>query len=206
MSNNPFFGTTATLEDDPAPVHDRKEVVDPVMGREEVVYGPLAPVLGVTAPAEPVLQPTVVESRPKVWVVGLHGGAGATSIANLIDGAEELPASWPIVLDEELVAPVILVARTHYSGLEAAQNATQEWASGAVPSTLLGLVLVADAPRPSRTLKTSIRDTLHRAPHGWHLPWQESWRDLPVTDRPLSGAASRTLRNIARCLDSQTSQ
>lgn len=203
MSMNPFFGPTGTLEDEP--VHDRREVVDPIMGREEVVYGPLAPVLSVASPAEPVLQRTVVESHPRVWVVGLHGGAGATSITNLIPGAEELPA-WPIVLDEELMTPVILVARTHYSGLVAAQNATQEWASGDVPSTLLGLVLVADAPRPGHTLKTSIRDTLHRAPHGWHLPWQESWRDLPVTDRPLSGAASRTLRNIARCLDFQTSQ
>lgn len=202
MSSNPFFGPTM-LEDEPRRERAGGGTADPILGDEEVVYGPLAPVPGVNSPEEPVLQRQLVTSRPKVWIVGLHGGAGASSLAHLLPGADELPFKWPIVLDDDLMAPVILVARTHLSGLTAAQNATQEWASGTVPSTLLGLVLVADAPRPERSLKRDIHNTLQRAPHGWHLQWQESWRVLPVDKRPLQVGASRTLRNISRCIDSQ---
>ncbi|WP_062436419.1 hypothetical protein [Herbidospora daliensis] len=74
---------------------------------------------------------------------------------------------------------MVLVARTHASGLRAAQAAARQWSAAAVPEgvTVLGLVAVADAPgrlpRPLRELLPLVGDGL---PQVWELPWVEPLR------------------------------
>jgi hypothetical protein len=80
---------------------------------------------------------------------------------------------------------VVLVARTHASGLRAAQAAARQWASGALPTVrLLGLIAVADAPgkRP-RALRELLELISGGVPQTWELPWVEALRlgDLLTT-------------------------
>src|SRR5690606_18284474 len=84
----------------------------------------------------------VPSETPRLWVVGTHGGAGETTVAELLEGAGT-QRRWP----REAHAPVLLVARTHARGLRAAQLAMRAWAAGQTPPLeLIGLLLVADAP------------------------------------------------------------
>jgi hypothetical protein len=90
---------------------------------------------------------------------------------------------------------VVLVARTSMYGLQRAQRAAAEWASGAAPGIeLLGLVLVADAPG---RLPHPLRDFAHLisggVPRTWHLPWVEAWR---LGAHPVTQPPSRQLRRL----------
>lgn len=90
---------------------------------------------------------------------------------------------------------MIVVARTHRVGLDAARKALREWGSRVMPEQikLLGLALVADGPRAPRdcTTLTSLRGM---GPRLWHLPWQEVWRDLtPADEHPATLRTRRAL-------------
>ena len=109
--------------------------------------------------------------------------------------ARESYRAWPAPASSTNIPRVLLVARTHRRGLLAADNAVREWASGSVPFvTLLGLLLVADAPKPHTALHPQLARLLHASPRGWHLPWQEDWR--ASTDLPLGRRARQTLTSI----------
>lgn len=113
-------------------------------------------------------------------VVGVHGGAGASTIAQLAGGA--CGRLWPVPHPYEPAArvlPVVLVTRTHAAGLLAAQVALTQWAGGGVDPrvNLLGLALVADAPgRLPRALRDLMKVISGGAPRRWELPWSESLR------------------------------
>lgn len=114
----------------------------------------------------------------RLWWLGVHGGAGETTLAQLLEGSWETGHAWPQADPKQTELPdVILVARTNARGLRAAQLAAIEWASGSVAVRLHGLVLIADAPgRLPKPLKDFALVVAGGVPRVWRLPWVEAWR------------------------------
>lgn len=128
---------------------------------------------------------------PSAWIVGTHGGAGETTLAQLLPDAIATGHRWPV---GGLGAPVILAARTHMPGLLAAQRAVMEWASGSAPVALAGIVLVADAPgKLPRPLRDFAQVVTGGAPNTWSLPWVEDWRLGIPPDRATAPGPIRTV-------------
>lgn len=120
-------------------------------------------------------------ANPWCWVVGLHGGAGVSSLIALIEGVGD--ARRKIPADESQSPYFVAVVRTHWSGLLAAQDlAAQKRANLVAPSALcLGLVTVADAPgRLPKTLQRFRKLVEAAYPQTWHVPWMTEWRELPA--------------------------
>ena len=116
------------------------------------------------------------------WV-GAHGGAGATTLA-AVTGGLDVGCRWPDPARFE-PARVILVARTHAGGIRAASRALDAMREGRHPAgmTLVGVVLVADAPGfLPRPLVRRIR-VLRAAAQVWRVPWMPQWRLGKPTDR-----------------------
>lgn len=158
----------------------------------------LTPQLGLTPPDRADQLPLrQVGHSTTAWVVGAHGGAGETTLATLL----RLPGagrSWPVAAGNPL--PVLLVARTHASGLLRAQAALRHWAAGA-PVNLVGLVLIADAPgRLPRPLRDLRQHVAAGAPRFWSLPWVESWRQ---GGDPDPSVARSTLREISALIEGE---
>lgn len=140
------------------------------------------------------------DTAARVWWVGVHGGAGESTLAQLLAGSRASGHAWPVAARGDAPRPaVVLVARTHASGLRAAQAAATEWASGEVPVRLLGLVLIADAPgRLPRPLRDLGRLVAGGVPAAWQLPWHESWRlGDPLEPSSAPSAARELLERIA---------
>ena len=95
---------------------------------------PLAPQPGVVAPDLAQQLPRRILSREEllgVWfVLGVHGGAGESTLEALLPVARAADHTWPISPDPRRLARVMLVARTNHTGLLAAQLALRDWASG----------------------------------------------------------------------------
>jgi hypothetical protein len=127
-----------------------------------------------------------------VWVFGAHGGAGETTIATLLPGARACERRWPT---GHAAARVVVVARTHATGLLAAQETAIDWAAGNLPGQLLGLVTIADAPgrlpRPLNELESLVAGAF---PHAWRIGWHEPWR---LGEPARLEECSRTLRIFA---------
>jgi len=148
--------------------------------------GPSAPQHGVPAPAEDQRLPKfAIPAADTLWWVGVHGGSGETTMSTLLPGTRASNHRWPIP-PPPVPTPVILVARTHGSGLRAAQRAAIEWASGVVQGVaVLGLVLIADAPgRLPRVLDDFADIVGGGVPRVWDIPWIEEWRrgEAPTPD------------------------
>lgn len=146
-----------------------------------------------------------------LWWLGAHGGAGETTLAELLPGSRAADHCWPaeadpVIADPVTVRPVVLLCRGHARGLHAAQTALTDWASGAVPGVhLLGLVIVADAPqRTPKPLRDLARVVSGGAPAVWHLPWIEALRYAPVAATATPSAARGLLRDITRLTGSTT--
>lgn len=176
---------------------------------------PVAPRISeVTAPAPlPRLQPQAgvdppdtllpqfeipANSPTTLWWVAPHGGAGETTLAQLLPDSAAADHRWPITADAEGRPYVVLIARTHQSGLTAAQNAIREWASGSIPIELAGLVLVADAPgRLPKPLRAHADLVAGGVSEVWRVPWIDAWRLGDITlDR-----APGTVRKLINQLD-----
>jgi hypothetical protein len=118
------------------------------------------------------------------WIAA-HGGAGVTSLAAALGGAD-LGTRWPDPARGE-PGRILVVARTHAAGIQAASTVLGALRDGSHPSglELLGIVLVADAPgRLPLALARRIR-VLSSAVATYQVPWIPSWRlgartaDLP---------------------------
>lgn len=137
------------------------------------------PVRGMVEPdAADRLARRTVTGTATVWITGVHGGAGETTLSHIVEGARPTEHAWPITDDPFSTPAVLLVCRSDMHGLKAAQSALIQWASGAAPDiTLLGLAVLADAPGK---LPKALRDFAALigggAPRLWMLPWAESWR------------------------------
>lgn len=132
---------------------------------------------GVTPPpAGNRLPQRPVDEDSRLWVLGTHGGAGETLLADLLPGATPADHGWP-VLTSGAAPRVVLIARTHARGLTSAQRALIEWASGVAHVELLGLVFNADAPgKLPRVLSDQATRLGGGAPRVWQLPWHDGWR------------------------------
>lgn len=128
--------------------------------------------------------------------VGAHGGAGTTMVANAL-GAQDIGCRWPAVERGES-SEVLLVARTHATGLQAAGrllSAVKENPRSDI--RVLALVLVADAPaRLPRQLSQRIR-VLRSAVRVHEIPWIPEWR---VGDQPQN--PPKALTSLAGLLKS----
>ena len=167
-----------------------KRTSDSVLVREPVgVVGPSSPQPGVPEP--PLVDRLPVREQKKqasLWVVGVHGGAGESTLAALDPTWAAGDHGWPQLPSGDR-ARVVLVARSSMYGLQRAQLAATQWASGLVPHIeLLGLVVVADAPgRLPRPLRDFLQVIQGGVPRTWQVPWVDAWRfgeHLDVSDLP----------------------
>ncbi|MCP9953569.1 hypothetical protein LUX39_38980 [Actinomadura madurae] len=105
--------------------------------------------------------------------------------------------------DEPDRSRVLLVARTHASGLCAAQAAARQWAAGVLPNVrLLGLVVTADAPgkRP-KPLNELLRLISGGVPRVWELPWVEALRlGAPPKQVKLPSGYARLAQDLNRII------
>lgn len=157
-------------------------------------------------PAHSGLPRRMVKDHADLWLVGAHGGAGESSLAALRPGWRAAEHAWPTPGDVTDHCRVVLVARTHRSGLQAAQRTLRQWASGDLEQAteLLGLVTIADAPgrlpRPLRDLATVVGGG---APRVWRLPWIEAWRSgLDLAKPPVE--LTRLLTDLDTLIDERT--
>ncbi|MFD8525462.1 DUF6668 family protein [Streptomyces capillispiralis] len=117
------------------------------------------------------------------WV-GAHGGAGCTTLARLLGGAD-VGVRWPDPARGE-PARMIVVARTHASGIQAASSVLDALRTTAYApdAEAAAVVLVADAPgRLPVELARRVRvlgsvTTVHR------VPWVPAWRLGTRTGQP----------------------
>lgn len=131
----------------------------------------------------------VVSERDRdvaLWWVGVHGGAGETTLERLFRGTRASGHRWPVA-PPPAKPVVVLVARTDARGLRAAQSAMRDWQLRELDLVLLGLVLMADAPtRRPRVLRDFERVLSGGVPRVWSVPWVESWRAGEVASRANS--------------------
>jgi len=151
---------------------------------------PTGPVM-VSAPQAGVPVPDAAERLPQrrtsstatLWWLGVHGGAGETSFARLAVGTRAAEHAWPMPNVPGIPSRVVLMARTNYSGLMAAQQAAREWASGSLEGaiSLEGLLLVPDQPgRLPKALRQLTQLVVGGVPRSWTAPWVDSWRFGPL--------------------------
>ena len=137
---------------------------------------------------------SAVGPDPSLWVVGAHGGAGATTWAHLL-GAGDAGCAWP---RPPHLVEVLVVARANRTGLRAAQAAAIQWASGAVEAVdLVGLLLVTDAPgRMPKGLRDYARLVKGAFPQVIEMGWVESWRVQEAWKEPTPREAQRVLARV----------
>ena len=153
--------------------------------------------LGATAPQPGVPIPDTADRLPRreaagpamIWWLGVHGGAGESTLATIAGGTRSAEHAWPIPMTPGTTHRVVLVARTNYAGLTAAQRAATEWASNILGDAvqLAGLVLVPDAPgRRPKALRDLEQVIAGGVPRVWSLPWVDAWRFGPaIAGAPL---------------------
>ena len=127
----------------------------------------------VPLPDDPPPPPASGTPRRFSWI-GLHGGAGVTTLATVY-GGQDCGRNWPGPHDPR---SVLLVARTHASGLATVPGALDLFRRGAAPQglDLEGVVLVADAPgRLPRPLAERV-SALESVIDVYRVPWVPDWR------------------------------
>lgn len=189
QSLNPWI--TSPASDDQSP-----ETPDIHMPPAAVISTPL---VGMVEPdAADRLGSLTMTGSASVWITGVHGGAGESRIADIIDGARVTYHCWPLLPDG--ASPrVLLVCRADMRGLAAARSALTQWASGAAPEVdLLGLAVLADAPgKTPKELRDFASIVGGGAPRLWSLPWVESWRLGHSTAVPTSREYRRFITDLA---------
>jgi len=138
--------------------------------------------------------PISAETRPGWFWLGAHGGAGVTTLA-LASADDDASAqgwgldaerAWPLV-SQEPSRWVVVVARTHMSGLLRAREMGELAREGAVPegTDLLGVALVADAPGgwPQELVDTAA-GLAALYPRVWTVPYIEQLRLLSDGEPP----------------------
>ncbi|MGW4022340.1 DUF6668 family protein [Streptomyces sp. NPDC005009] len=146
-------------------------------GPEIWIRGPVA--APEAAPPEPA--PARATARRFSWV-GLHGGAGVSTLA-AVYGGHDSGRAWPGPAGP---SSVLLVARTHAAGLDAVLPAVDMVRRGEAPQglDLDAVVLVADAPgRLPRPLAHRIR-IVESVIDVYRVPWVNEWRLGDLTGRP----------------------
>ncbi|WP_052589650.1 DUF6668 family protein [Luteipulveratus mongoliensis] len=175
------------VQEAPSPSLDELDqmITDQLLGDEVREDGPAEPP-HIELPPDAHVPDLVRGGQPvaeRLHVVGLHGGAGATTVARWL-GPVAIDAGRSLPVGTTPASVVLLVARTHGHGLDQALGAAQLWASdGLADIQLLGVLLVddtsSDLPKP---LAQQAKTVLRAFPNGWRLRWSEQWRQQPVPD------------------------
>lgn len=194
--SNPFAPSQRKI-----PQVESFDIRDELMGEDLVVTGPTRPGLSPTleAPAQ-AWETQNVGPLKGIAVMGLHGGAGATTLAALLgDGATDVGRAWPISHNpwtaKAWPIPVIAVALNDYTGLRAADTFVRSWATEQLTgSHLSALVLIDAGPRISDARKKSTKRLLRMVPRGTHLPWMDSWLDAPPDPARLPVRIKRIIK------------
>ncbi|MFF1252618.1 DUF6668 family protein [Pseudarthrobacter sp. NPDC058329] len=164
----------------------------------------MPPTAVISAPLKGMVEPDAADRLSRrtmtvsaaLWIIGAHGGAGESTIADLL-GARATDHCWP-VLQNGSKPRVLLVCRADMRGLTAARNALTQWVSGATPKAdLLGLAILADAPgKTPKALRDFAAIVGGGAPRLWALPWVEAWR-IGDTTAPSSREYQRFITDMA---------
>ncbi|MFQ6397153.1 hypothetical protein ACLMAJ_27290 [Nocardia sp. KC 131] len=127
-----------------------------------------------------------VGRAPLVWLLGVHGGAGASSLAHVLAPAADSGRRWPGVFDRE--SPfVVLVARETIAGLTRAHDLLRQHHSGfAGAAEVLGLITVAARPGRMPAEIRRYRDVVGSlAGQVWQVPWYEEWTLVEPENLPV---------------------
>ncbi|WP_104131591.1 DUF6668 family protein [Cryobacterium sp. M91] len=159
---------------------EEPECSTPVPTRRDEGHGATAPQTGIPLPDRIDRLPRRDAAWPAtIWWLGVHGGAGESTLAALTAGTRPCDHAWPIPSTTGTTHRVVLVARTNYAGLIKAQHAATEWAANTLGDgvQLAGLALIADAPgRRPKHLQHLEQVIAGGVPHVWNLPWVNAWR------------------------------
>lgn len=138
---------------------------------------------------------STVDGGHHLWIVGAHGGAGTSTWARILN-VGDAGASWPQHVNPTRALSIVVCCRSTAAGLRAAQDVGIEWASGALPGQLVGLVVGADAPgRLPRELRDQLQITSGAFPRYTFVPWQAQWRFAKEND--ANADHSRRINKIA---------
>lgn len=136
-----------------------------------------------------------VNGSHRLWMVGAHGGAGASTWAQIL-AVGDAGTAWPQHVNPSRSLNIVVCCRSTAAGLRAAQDVAIEWASGALPGQLVGLVVGADAPgRLPRSLRDQFQISSGAFPHCTFVPWQAQWRSAQEND--VNADHSRHITKIA---------
>ncbi|MBG6184675.1 hypothetical protein IWX65_002653 [Arthrobacter sp. CAN_A214] len=172
----------------------------------EVLRGVAGPQQGLLGLAAGEGMARFLTDNPEVFWLGVHGGAGENTLADLLGGVP-CHHRWPSRSDADpsvLPADVFLVARQNHRGLKAAQLAARDWATGSHPTIALrGLVVIADAPgKTPKALYNQTRITAGGVPQTWVLPWIEELRlEGTVDPESLSREPRKVLTSLSEVID-----
>lgn len=192
-------------------------VAEPAQEREAELLSLDDLVLGPSGQAEgPVLPPGTGRQRSgpavlrasgslvsaQVAVVGLHGGAGATTAQQVLarfapdsDDTAWVPGQGVGLIPTR--GAVVLVARTSGVGLERAAQAAWQWGTGDLDGVaLLGLLLIADGPKLASELASPLKRVSRMYPRTWRLEWVPEWHlsatpSLELAPRRVAGVAKK---------------
>lgn len=178
-------------------LHAEPLEADELMGDLVAIEGPPRP-LGLALGSRPrTLRRGPFPASGHLYVVGLHGGSGATTVTRLLGDRAAVDACGVVPQLSVPTRPrVLLVARTNGAGLSAAKAAAQEWTADDLPDVdIIGLVLMADAARLSKYLRAEALSVAGLTPRCWRIGWREDWREQAVPD--LSARPARLRKVIA---------
>lgn len=117
---------------------------------------------------------------PVVWFVGAHGGSGASTLARVFAPMGDADKRWP-THDEHPMC--VVVCRSTRSGLDAAQSAVLQAKSGnAGNCSVLGVVIVADAPGKTPKALKQRETVLEDLTPIWRVPYLAGIRENDVND------------------------
>lgn len=121
---------------------------------------------------------------PVIWLLGAHGGAGVSTLESVWAPAADSRRGWPAA---DAAPFVVVVARMHAAGLDAAHQLCLQHQGGEVGGCeLLGLVTVAAAPgKPAVSLTRRRELVAAAAGQSWHIDWVPEL--LTATTAELAG-------------------
>ena len=107
---------------------------------------------------------------PVIWLLGAHGGAGVSTLESVWAPAADSRRGWPAA---DAAPFVVVVARMHAAGLDAAHQLCLQHQGGEVGGCeLLGLVTVAATPgKPAVSLSRRREIVAAAAGASWHIDW-----------------------------------
>ncbi|MES5824491.1 DUF6668 family protein [Streptomyces sp. RG80] len=146
-------------------------------GPEIWVRGPVAVPEGPPGPGA-----HATASGRRFSFVGTHGGAGVSTLA-AVYGGHDCGRDWP---GPDAPPSVLLVARTHATGLAAVLRTVDVFRRGTAPYglDLDAVVLVADAPgRLPKPLAHQVR-VIESLIDVYRVPWVADWRLGDLSGRP----------------------